>query len=93
MGKGLISIPTRIPEPIVDQVDFLVKQGLFSSRSEFIREAVRDFLADEVERIQPHRTAFAVIQRELLGKVKPGSVEELVEETRKIRKELWEKRK
>lgn len=93
MKRGLISIPTKIPGPIVEQVDLLVSQGLFTSRSEFIREAVRDFLADEVERIQPHRLAFAMVQRELMGQVKNRPVEEIVEETRKIRRELWEKRK
>ena len=93
MKRELVSIPTKIPGPIVDQVDFLVKEGLFTSRSEFIREAVRDFLADEVERMQPHRTAFTVIQKELMGKVRAKSVEEITDETRRIRQELLEKRK
>ena len=65
MKRELVSIPTRVPRPIVDQVDYLVKQGIFSSRSEFIREAIRDYLADEVKRMQPHRLSFTMIEKEL----------------------------
>ncbi len=37
------------------------------------------------------RLTFNVIQKQLRRKVKPRPVQEIAEETRKIRKELWEK--
>jgi len=43
--------------------------------------------------MQSHRVSFKNIEKELIGKTKTKKVEEIVKETRKIRKILWDKRK
>ena len=38
----------KIPEPILELIDLLVRTGRFSSRSEVIRAALREFLKKEL---------------------------------------------
>lgn len=42
----LIEIKLRLPLPILDQIDWLVKQGNAVNRSEWIRRAISTYLED-----------------------------------------------
>ncbi len=49
LGGGLMKIVTvKMPEDYIAALDELVKRGLFTSRSEAIRIAVRDLLMKEL---------------------------------------------
>lgn len=50
--KRMILFTVHIPEYWLRQMDFLVKIGRFSSRSELIRYAVRNLLKEEFEGIE-----------------------------------------
>ncbi|RLF91962.1 CopG family transcriptional regulator [Thermococci archaeon] len=39
-----VKVSARIPKGLVEKMDKLVEEGLYSSRSEIIKEALRDFL-------------------------------------------------
>ena len=41
-----IKISARIPAKIVEEIDKLVQRGIFSNRSDFIKEAVRYYLRE-----------------------------------------------
>jgi len=40
------TLQIRLPEMILEQVDELVKKGFYSSRSDFIKEAVRKYVSE-----------------------------------------------
>ena len=39
-------INVRLPEEIVDKIDFIVKEKLYSNRSEVIRQFLREFVSE-----------------------------------------------
>jgi Arc/MetJ-type ribon-helix-helix transcriptional regulator len=39
-----ITVSLRLPRKIIEEVDKVVEQGFFQSRSDFIREAIRQYL-------------------------------------------------
>ena len=39
-----IKISSRLPSKVVEEIDRLVEKGIFSNRSDFIKEAVRQYL-------------------------------------------------
>ncbi|HHI01349.1 MAG TPA: ribbon-helix-helix protein, CopG family [Thermococcus litoralis] len=41
-----IKISARIPAKIVEEIDKLVQRGIFSNRSDFIKEAIRYYLRE-----------------------------------------------
>jgi|Deesub1362B_J571_1020462.scaffolds.fasta_scaffold00137_62 Arc/MetJ-type ribon-helix-helix transcriptional regulator len=41
-----IKVSTRLPSKIVKEIDKLVESGLFTNRSDFIKEAVRQYLRE-----------------------------------------------
>jgi len=41
----LVSVSVHVPKQIVDEIDELVRQGRFASRSDFIRIAIEFYLA------------------------------------------------
>ena len=41
-----IKVSTRLPSRIVKEIDKLVESGLFTNRSDFIEEAVRQYLRE-----------------------------------------------
>jgi len=41
-------VTVKLPEKLIDDVDQLVKAGIYHSRSDAIRAAVRDFLRREL---------------------------------------------
>ena len=38
----MIIVQVRIPKKVIDNIDEVVKEGYYSSRSEYIREKIRD---------------------------------------------------
>jgi Arc/MetJ-type ribon-helix-helix transcriptional regulator len=48
-----ITISLRLPKKILEEIDKVVKDGLFQSRSDFIREAIRQYLLRLSERENP----------------------------------------
>jgi len=50
----MVLISLYIPRTTLEKIDELVKQGFFSSRSEFIREAVEEYLEDLEEEPEPY---------------------------------------
>jgi len=44
MDMTMETLQIRLPKKILEKVDELVKSGLFQSRSEIIREAVRNYI-------------------------------------------------
>lgn len=51
----------RIPKQMLDELDELVREGVFSSRSEAIRAAIRDLIIRE--RGEQHRAGVLAGQR------------------------------
>ena len=45
MGSS-IKVSARIPPKIVEEIDKLVQKGIFSNRSDFIKEAIRYYLRE-----------------------------------------------
>lgn len=39
-----ITVSLRLPKRIIEEVDKVVSEGMFQSRSDFIREAIRQYL-------------------------------------------------
>jgi Arc/MetJ-type ribon-helix-helix transcriptional regulator len=39
-----ITVSLRLPKRVIEEVDKVVEQGFFQSRSDFIREAIRQYL-------------------------------------------------
>lgn len=46
----MVLISVHLPKQILDELDNLVQQGIFPSRSEAIRVAIRDLLLMELKR-------------------------------------------
>ena len=40
-----VKVSLRVPEPLLMEIDALVKSGFYSSRSEVMKEALREFIA------------------------------------------------
>jgi Arc/MetJ-type ribon-helix-helix transcriptional regulator len=39
-----ITVSLRLPKRVIEEVDRVVSEGMFQSRSDFIREAIRQYL-------------------------------------------------
>jgi Arc/MetJ-type ribon-helix-helix transcriptional regulator len=88
MTKNVLQI--RMPKKLLQDVEELVKKGLYKNRSEVIIDAVRHFLGSE----KKSDIAY-FIKKQIIGKSeKTGySVEEIEELWRKVRqREEWKKR-
>jgi Arc/MetJ-type ribon-helix-helix transcriptional regulator len=42
----IVTLSVRLEKELINEIDLLVKKGLYSSRSEFIRQAIRDKLKE-----------------------------------------------
>lgn len=49
-SKPSLTCTISLPQPYQDAIEILLKEGLYPSRSEIIRTALRDFLQPEIER-------------------------------------------
>jgi len=48
--EKMVLISVHVPKQMLEELDELVKKGIFPSRSEAIRIAIRDLIAKEVEK-------------------------------------------
>jgi len=88
MTKNVIQI--RMPEKLAEDIEELVKKGLYKNRSEVIIDAVRHFLGSEKK-----SSIALIIERQLMGKSEKTSYSknELEDLWDKVRKgEAWKKR-
>jgi len=85
-----VTLPLRLPEKLIEEIDCLVKAGLYQSRSEAIRDAVRHLIESKSLLIEPYRYyRFRVEEAIMSSEVSPLHPDKVIEELRKIRKELW----
>ena len=71
----------RLPKKHLEKIDSLVKAGLYKSRSEAVRDAVRRLIESKKFSLTPSL------------KAEPFNPDEVMRELRKIRGELWQKEK
>ncbi len=45
------TISVKMPEDLIKEIDYLIKTGRFTSRSEVIRAAVRELLKSELDNL------------------------------------------
>jgi len=45
-SEEMVLISLYVPKHVIEKIDDLVRQGAFKSRSEFIREAIEEYLED-----------------------------------------------
>lgn len=89
-----VTLPLRLPEKLLEEIDRLVKGGLYQSRSEAIRDAARRLIESKRLLIEPYRYyRFRVEEAIMSSKVPPLHPDKVIEELRKIREELWRRRK
>jgi len=89
-----VVLPLRLPKKLVEELDYLVKAGLYESRSEALRDAVRRLIESRTLLLEPHRY-YRLRVEEAVASSKSARLgpEEVVEELRKIREELWRREK
>ena len=51
--EEMVLISLYVPKHAIEKIDEMVRQGLFKSRSEFIREAIEEYLEDLEEEPEP----------------------------------------
>jgi len=89
---GTVAFPLRLPKKLLQEIDQLVKAGLYESRSEALRDAVRRLIETKRLLLEPY--GYYRLQAEeavLSSKIPLASPEEVIERVRKIREELWRK--
>jgi Arc/MetJ-type ribon-helix-helix transcriptional regulator len=52
-NEEMVLISLYVPKHVIEKIDDLVRQGAFKSRSEFIREAIEEYLEDLEEEPEP----------------------------------------
>jgi len=89
-----ITLPLRLPRKLLKEVDNLVKAGLYESRSEAIRDAIRRLIESKMLLLEPYRY-YRLRVEEAIGasKTPPTDPDQLIEELRRIREELWSREK
>jgi len=75
-----VCLSFRLPKKHLEEIDSLVKAGLYKSRSEAVRDAIRQLI--KIEKVLVTSS-----------KVESLSPDEVMRELRKIRRELWQKEK
>ena len=45
-SEGIAMLNIRLPDEIISWLDFLVSEGIYSSRSEALRDFLRDFVME-----------------------------------------------
>ncbi|MBI2133936.1 ribbon-helix-helix protein, CopG family [Candidatus Woesearchaeota archaeon] len=49
MYKKIVSLNVRLPSEVVSWLDYLVKKGTYKSRSEAIRDQIREYLRERTK--------------------------------------------
>ena len=67
--SDLVKISVRLPKQQVEFIDQLVAMGLYVNRSDFIRDAIRDFMPKALKKLNELRdNAFEMIKKEYFMK-------------------------
>ncbi len=67
--SDLVKISVRLPKQQVEFIDQLVATGLYVNRSDFIRDAIRDFMPKALKKLNELRgNAFEMIRKEYFMK-------------------------
>jgi len=67
--SDLVKISVRLPKQQVEFIDQLVATGLYVNRSDFIRDAIRDFMPKALKKLNELRdNAFEMIKKEYFMK-------------------------
>jgi len=74
--------------PVIKELDVFVQQGFYTSRGEIIREAVRRFVVEEIGKLHPCHLYLGMLQKELAGKIRSKRAEDIVQQARRIRKQM-----
>ncbi|WP_297470594.1 ribbon-helix-helix domain-containing protein [Thermococcus sp.] len=61
-----VKVSARIPRGLAERMDRLIEEGLYSSRSEIIKEALRDFLLRRRYREDPEIKGYLRAVQEIL---------------------------
>jgi Arc/MetJ-type ribon-helix-helix transcriptional regulator len=89
-----VVLPLRLPRKLVEEIDYLVKAGLYESRSEALRDAVRRLIESRTLLLEPHRYYRLRVEEAVASsKATRLSPDEVIEELRNIREELWRREK
>jgi len=65
--EKMIIVCAHMPKSLVEKLDELVKQGEFPSRSEAIREIIKDFLEEEGAEEEEEERGWEELEQEFLG--------------------------
>jgi len=65
--EKMVIVCAHMPKSLVEMLDELVKQGEFSSRSEAIREIIKDFLEEEGAEEEEEEHEWEELEQEFLG--------------------------
>lgn len=89
-----VTLPLRLPKKLLDEVDCLVKAGLYESRSEAIRDATRHLIESKRLLLEPYRYYRLRVEEAITSlKAPPSDPDRVIEDLRKIREELWRREK
>jgi len=88
------TLPLRLPRKLIEELDYLVKAGLYGSRSEAIRDAVRRLIESKRLLLEPYRFYRLRVEEAITAlKAPPHDPDKVIEELRRIREELWRREK
>ena len=89
-----VTLPLRLPKKLLQEIDNLVKAGLYESRSEAMRDAIRRLIETKRLLLEPHRY-YRLQVEEAISSLKTPLLnpDEVIEQVRKIREELWRREK
>jgi Arc/MetJ-type ribon-helix-helix transcriptional regulator len=83
-----------MPKKLLQEIDRLVKAGLYQSRSEALRDAVRRLIESKTLLLEPHRYYRLRVEEAIKSsEILPQDPDKLIEELRVIREELWRRGK
>jgi len=89
-----VTLPLRLPKKLLEEIDYLVKAGLYESRSEAMRDAVRRLIESRRLLLESHRYYRLRVEEAIASSKTPRlSPDKVIEEIRKIREELWRREK
>jgi len=89
-----VTLPLRLPKKLLEEIDSLVKAGLYESRSEAIRDAVRRLIELKRLLLEPYRYYRLRVEEAIRSSAAPTSdPDKVIEELRTIREELWRRGK
>jgi len=89
-----VTLPLRMPTKLLQEIDLLVKAGLYQSRSEAIRDAARRLIESKTLLLEPHRYYRLRVEEAIKSSATPPKhPDKIIEELRTIREELWRRGK